>query len=188
MDNLWQLSQKLQRDAEAILKQLHLADHLSDRAEVVPVGSYTYHLMAWEDLDIDLVTESQPEDTLIWDTARFLSSQPQVKLLLIADNRAGKKEHNRPRSVYLGLKYDYRGTIWKVDIRLLSKADISPKASWLTALQTASDEQKALILKIKHNLKDDPRYHQEVSSVSVYKAVLEEGIDSVEAFYDTLSV
>lgn len=174
-------SKRLLENAEQIVGALDIYNHWK-QGKIDIVGSMAYNLMAWEDIDIDLITQGQPQDKDIWETAKYLSKLPAVKLLMLADNRAGDKEHDRPKSVYLGLKYDYKGTIWKIDIRLIAESELSPSPDWKLALSDITEEQRSTILQIKYALKDDPRYHHEIPSVAVYQAVLEQGINSLDEF------
>lgn len=183
MDKLLQKAQQLKSDARQILSDLGMNKFFSIYGEVKLVGSITYRLMNWEDLDIDLVTKVFPTNELFWNTAKFLMRDEKTKSLMLVDNRTGLKEVNRPKSIYLGVKYVYKDTVeWKIDIRLLEQKEVQDLPDWMESLDKLNHNQKLAILAIKDKLKTNPNYHNSISSVDVYDAVVNQGVDSYEAF------
>lgn len=184
MQDLFVKSKKLEEDANLLFGELGLEEYFKSHGNVELVGSVRYGLMSWEDLDIDLVTSGTPNDELFWKISKYLLSLDNTKLLMLADNRKGDREVDRPKSMYLGMKYEFKGSIWKVDIRLIKQSEVKPLPTWMQNLSSVSDSKKRAILKLKDNLKGDSRYHKQISSVDVYDAVVNKNITSFDAFID----
>lgn len=183
MNKLLKKAKQLEMDALEIFSDLKLDKFFADFGEVKLVGSVTYGLMSWEDLDIDLITKAVPDDELFWKTAKFLMKNKNTKLLLLADNRNGQKELNRPKSIYLGVKYIYQDSVeWKIDIRLIQKEEVQVLPDWMRLIDKLDGSRKLVILMIKDSIKENPEYHKTISSMDVYDAVINQEIDSFEAF------
>lgn len=183
MDQLFQKAKQLEKDALEIFSDLGLDKYFADFGKVKLVGSITYGLMSWEDLDIDLITKAVPDDELFWNTAKFLMKNKNIKLLLLADNRTGQKEINRPKSIYLGVKYIYKNSVeWKIDIRLIQRNEVQVLPDWMGSIDKLDDSRKLVILKIKDRIKENPEYHKSISSMDVYDAVINQEVDSFKAF------
>jgi len=183
LNQLIQKTKELKKEAQLILNDLNLESFFLKYGKVKLVGSITFGLMTWEDIDIDLVTKDKPTDELFWKVAQYLFAKESTKLLMLADNRTGLKEANRPKSMYLGLHYQPdNGVLWKLDIRLIQKNDIRETPNWMHSLNTIDKQKKLAILQIKNRLKNDPRYHKEISSVDVYNAVINHNVISYDSF------
>ena len=183
MKELVEKQNKLQEEAFETLEQLGLEKLLTPFGEFKFVGSIEYGLMTWRDIDADLFVKNVPSDELYWQIVQTIFCQPEVELLMLADNRNGDTEPNRPKSMYLGIKYlNAHGNKWRFDIRILRKEDdMTNKVK--TMIEQKIDEQKRLaILEIKSQVHDNPKYHKEFSSVDIYEAVLLHGIKTLADF------
>jgi hypothetical protein len=139
--------------------------------------------MVLRDIDLDLVfLNDKGIKKAFWEITKTLADIEGVKLLLLANNLDANTEKDRPRSMYIGFKYEYKGNIWKVDMRLLTKKDDVAKKYILSIRNKITQKKKDTILKMKDYYKDDPRYGKEFGGFHIYQAVLNENIFNIEGF------
>lgn len=185
MDNLLKNQSVLQEQANEVVLCLDLKNLLSKFGEFKLVGSIVFGLMTWRDIDIDLVLPSDPTDEMYWKIVKTLFEKVGVKNLNLADNRK-QNEFDRPRSMYIGVKYeDEEKQIWKIDIRLLGKEFVTTDAVE-ELIKTATEEHRKIILKIKSQVHDNPKYHKTFSSLDIYEAVIKQNISDLNGFHNYL--
>lgn len=134
------------KDAAALLKKSKLIELLSRFGKVHFTGSYAYDLMLNPDIDIYLETENPSRETAkkILDA---LIDQGVWNGYMFFDWKKFRRPQF-PKSYYLGLKIDWLGKRWKVDIWLF--AQIPTKLLTLEKLLRTSDgETRLKILKQK---------------------------------------
>lgn len=181
-DSLVVQAENLKQQAHLVLERLNLLHILSKYGQPIIVGSVAMGLMTWPDIDIDLVTKGEINEEDFWQTARHLLAHPDITRITLVDNRQCQ-ELNRPKSMYIGCQYKaLRSLTWKLDIRFLSpKFAIAP--SYLeNMMANLTDCKKKAILSIKHTIAEDPRYRNKISSVDIYKAVMDKGITNMASF------
>ncbi len=187
MTNLIENQNKLQNQALEVIEKLNLKYILGKYGEFRLVGSIEYGLMIWRDIDVNLVMHSDPTDNEYWDIVRAIFILPNVIQLTLADNRK-QLETNRPRSMYLGIRYsDDINDIWKIDIRLLAKESVTTDRIAKLIHSKLTDESREIILQIKYQVYSNPKYHKEFSSVDVYEAVLSHNVKDLSNFEEYLS-
>jgi len=122
---------------------------------------------------------------MYWEIVKTLFEKAGVKNLNLADNRK-QDETDRPRSMYIGVKYeDYLKNIWKIDIRLLGKEFVTTDAVE-ELIKTATEEHRKTILTIKSKVHDNPKYHKTFSSLDIYEAVIKQNISDLNEFHSYL--
>lgn len=182
MDNLLKNQSVLQEQANDVVLNLDLKNLLSKFGEFKLVGSIVFGLMTWRDIDIDLVLLSDPGDEIYWEIVKTLFEKAGVKNLNLADNRK-QDETDRPRSMYIGVKYeDILKNIWKIDIRLLGKEFVTTDAVE-ELIKTATEEHRKTILTIKSKVHDNPKYHKTFSSLDIYEAVIKQNVSDLNGFH-----
>lgn len=184
MDNLLLKNKKLQKEVKNIVLNSGILECLENLGKARVVGSAKYSLMTWRDLDFDLVVKKISKDKSFWKLVRKLFNLKGIKLITLIDNQIGDKEKNRPKSVYIGLKYQMNNNdpIWKIDIRILEEEDVVTDKIDLLISQKLTEQSKLKILEIKSEICNDPNYHKEFSSVNIYESVLNENINTLEQF------
>ncbi len=181
MNSILDKQNKLQTKALQVVNNLKLEGVLSKYGEFKLVGSIVYGLMTWRDIDIDLILEKDPTDLEFWEISKKLFV-PNVKLLQLTDNRS-QKELDRPRSMYIAVKYeDEEKQIWKIDIRLLGKEFVTTDAVE-ELIKTATGEHRKSILTIKSHVHDNPKYHKTFSSLDIYEAVIKQNVTDLNGFH-----
>jgi len=187
MTDLLEEQNKLQKRAFEVIRKLDLNNILGKYGQFSLVGSIEYGLMTWRDIDANLAMQTYPTDSQYWDIVKAIFSLPKVKLLTLADNRQ-QEEIDRPKSMYLGIKYeDDENNTWKIDIRLLAKESITTDRVAKLVKENITEESRIIILQIKSQVCDNPKYHKTFSSVDIYEAVLLSGVKDLSGFREYLS-
>lgn len=182
MIDLLQEQEKLQKEAKSVLEKLDLVNLLNKYGNTEIVGSLDYGLMTWRDIDINVATDQDPKDEDYWKIVKELFSKNRVKLLTLADNRKNE-DKDRPKSMYIGLKYQIDASdIWKIDIRFLSKKYITTDKTADLIKQKITDDTRKMVLEMKSQVHNNPKYHKEFSSLDIYEAVLLNNVKSLSEF------
>jgi hypothetical protein len=182
MNNLIQDQERLQKQALGVIQKLNLENILSKYGEFELMGSIKYGLMTWRDIDANLIMEKDPGNDEFWEITKQLFASLHVKLLTVVDNRQ-QIEKDRPKSMYVGIKYkDKNDEIWKIDLRLIARNQITPDKIASLISEKITEETRKIILEIKSQVHDNPKYHKVFSSVDIYKAVLLEDVDNLVNF------
>ncbi len=188
MKSVLEKQQELQAQGRRLLKKLEVLKLLGKCGEAKIVGSMDLGLMTWGDIDLDVVA---PEDFSREDflaVVRRLFAKKETSNVILADNCKLSEvliKQKIPPSFYLGWQGDFEGVDWKMDIRFLiggAEKD-EGKEAFLQKVKAASLEEREAILRIKEEVCQWPEYkNKQLFSVDVYRAVLEEGVRSVEGF------
>ena len=175
----------LQNDSNTVLKKLGLIEILSSFGKVELVGSLSLGLMTWSDIDIDLVSYKEINKIDYLKMVDALLSKKGVNRLILIDNRSAF-EKNRPKSMYLGIIYDYKGVEWKIDIRYLNASSAYAKNDLKLIKSKLNSENRGKILEIKTKICNHSLYGKDFEGYDVYSAVLDRGVGSVEEFWEFL--
>ena len=186
--SLFEKQKSIQEMAFKVVKELNLEKILGKYGEFVLVGSVVYGLMTWRDVDMDLRLPDIPTDKQYFELVSSIFPLLGIKKLTLVDDRK-MEDKDRPRSMYLGIKYeDNDKNIWKIDIRILSKEDVTTDVIADLISSKATNENKETILRIKSQVHDNPNYHKKFSSVDIYEAVLNSGVNDLEQFKEYLNI
>ncbi len=149
--NLLDLSASLHRDATALLKKTDLLKKLSKYGEVVLSGSYILDLMMDGDIDLFIVNEDfdKPKSVKILSE---LIAQGDFNGYLYYD-WSQRRRAGFPQGFYLGLKTDFRGRKWKVDVWLVNKAFAPTKRLMKMVRENLDEKNKKEILRLKYQAK-----------------------------------
>ncbi|MEA2056459.1 MAG: hypothetical protein U9O78_01940 [Patescibacteria group bacterium] len=185
-NNILAEANKLHKQALIVLSNLKVRKVLSTYGKLEVFGSLSYGLMTWEEIDLDLITKKNPDDENYWKIVKHFFSLSSIKLVALADNRQGK-EKNRPKSMYIGLRYeDSQNKTWKIDIRILREQNVTSDAVSKLINDQMTDSHKMYILQIKSQVCHNPSYHKDFSSIDIYKAVIEDGVKTLAQFKNYL--
>lgn len=187
MNLLIENANNLQKETNDLIAKMQLNDKLTPIGELKLVGSATYNLMTWRDVDFDLVTPAIPDNDIYLKAVKSLFETSGVRKVTLVDNR-NQKEKDRPKSMYIGLSYeDEKGEIWKFDIRLLSKESVTTNIIENLIKSKLTDNLRVCILDIKSQVHNNPKYHKGFSSVDIYNAVLLNGVTDIDGFVKYLA-
>lgn len=172
---------ELQKQATEVLARLNLIDAISKYGEVEVVGSVALGLMTWPDIDIDLESRKGINDEDYFEIISYIFRQKNISRIVLIDNRSSF-EKNRPQSMYIGIIYNLDGMDWKIDIRYLNSSearagDISKQIPRKLTTNTIQS-----VLEIKTAFHNHPKYGKAISGYTIYNAVLEKNVSTVEEF------
>lgn len=187
MTNLIENSKKLRQEAENVLKTLGLIENLKQYGEVAIVGSVYLDLMTWPDIDIEVITKSKPTRKQASEISKLLFSKPSIRRVTVVDETKSKG-NKKPKGLYIGPQFvDDKGTIWKIDIWLLDTSITRSEKTTEEIKGKLTTEKREIILEIKSNLHDNPKYRKEITSMHIYDAVLNKNVENMDAFNNYLS-
>lgn len=173
------MQQSRKAAADWILHHCGLWDALADCGRVHPVGSYRMNMMAWNDLDLDVENEAMSREKLYGLTAfileKFRPTWYEAKEEIGEDGR---------KVWFHGFETMITGELWNVDIWFFDREKIAEAARYCDDVAARAVPQKRQqILEIKEELIRRGLYSfDQYRSVDVYKAVLDEGMETVEEF------
>jgi hypothetical protein len=182
---------ELQAEAERVVAELDLLPSLRRAGEVRLIGSAVSGLMAWRDLDLQVLSPGL-DAAGAWDAMRPLAAHRGVYEARYLDQSGARSLAGAPRNSRHYFQVFYRaapGADWKLDISFwLSDDPREDEVAYLEGLARRQDpETRLAILWIKSLWAQspdvrDPAYAREVSSLDLYEAVLEHGVRTPEAF------
>jgi hypothetical protein len=165
-----------------------LRDILAGYGDVRVVGSYRLRLMAWRDLDVELVREKQDRQAF-FELGYNIAACLSPLRMQYRDETLGRTP-GLPQGLYWGVYLgDERQGAWKIDVWSVDRrhADAT-QASASGLLGRLSHASRQAIIDIKSQVWTDPRYRRAFSSVDIYEAVLDHGVCDVEAFLKYLQL
>lgn len=172
----------LQTAARELMDDLGLRAILERAGSVRPVGSFELGLMVWPDLDLEVITPDPPRPENVLGVLRDLVLVSGVQKINYADHRDALGGEV-PRGIYLGPDPEFQGVRWQVDVWFIDE-DVAGARRRLTdsIREGLDDDKRRTILQIKQIAAASDRYHRGVSSVDIYRAVLDEGVTSIDEF------
>jgi hypothetical protein len=187
-DELLTRQTTLQARAREIVAELDLVRIFASVGKAILVGSAEMGLMAWRDIDVDILCPD-PDPDHIWDAIRPLASHPCIRKLRWT-NESGPFNSTgqlRDDGYYLGIHYHEGGTNdganWKIDCWFLPAGSPRPESALIDRLHSElTGDMRLAILRIKNAWYQHPDYRQTILSVDIYEAVLDHGIRTPDAF------
>jgi hypothetical protein len=184
-DKLLQRDEAIRREADALLygRGLHLI--LAEYGTVHLSGSYALRLMTWRDLDFER-TNHEPDMKQHWDLGAKIAQNRWVWSLHCIDAYHDPR-HPGDEGLYWGLRLTdpSSGEIWKIDLWTARPEEFeraTPKRPlWESKL---NEDSRYCILAIKEAVCALPQYRNNLLSVHIYEAVLENDIRSINEFWD----
>lgn len=190
MHPLLQKQNALHDEASLLLEQI-LLPILEQYGKVLVGGSYSYKLLNYPDLDIDIVSEDVSKDLF-----SKLSGE-LIKLDYTSKFKSGDRvnyphthSEKRPFGYWVSPDINFVDNVWKLDIWL-------QKPEWHTGdttryaeeLLNISDEQRIAILLLKEKLIGKNLYGvgKEFISVDVYDGVLRGDIKTIDELRNFLT-
>lgn len=187
MDNtLLKLNVQIKREADELLYEKGLGDILERYGKPHISGSYDLNLMTWRDLDIYLeIKDFTQRDFFMLGSEISTTLQP-VKMHF--RNELIAKTNNLPLGLYWGVYFgDERAGAWKIDIWCVDAEECKRLLDFCAALKEKLNPATAIdIMTIKSHCWTDPQYRRRYASSDIYKAVLENGVRTIEDFQKTL--
>ena len=186
MNNLLEQQDNLQKEANLLIEKLELKSILNNIGIMSVVGSLELGLMTWRDIDIEVFVETLDRNSISEVVKQLLNKTVNRIDFTFIDN---KNEYlpAMPLGLYLGIKYKItKDIVWKIDTWFVSGTHSEGFKQIAELKSKLTDEFKLIILNIKNQIADNPKYKKEVMRVDIYDAVLNHKIESMEEFNNYL--
>lgn len=182
---LFSLDAGLRAEADRILEQSGLGSIIREEG-FKPVGPYVMRTMTWRDLDFER-TNHEPDMKQHWDLGAKIAQNIWVWSLHYIDAYHDPR-HPRDEGLYWGLRLTdpSSGEIWKIDLWTARPEEFESRSApkrplWDSKL---NEDFRYYILMIKEAVCALPQYRNNLLSVHIYEAVLENDIRSIDEFWD----
>lgn len=167
------------QQADKILYDSGLFAWLENIGEPHVIGSYRMGMMAWNDLDIDIVNERMDTDRLYSLTAFVLEQFCPLWY------EAKEKVNDEGKTVWFhGFHTRIDGELWNVDLWFFDRETIRKAETYCDRISEQVRQipgSRERIIRMKQELLERNLYgFYKYSSMDVYRAVLEQGISDVE--------
>jgi hypothetical protein len=176
------LDETLHAEADELLDRRGMRALLSQYGPVHVHGSYALRLMAWRDLDIYLENGDISESRFFELGARIVGLLQPFKMHF-RNGRAHLVEDDLNGlywGVYLGGE---RAGAWKIDIWTIGSEDCQRCLAYNQGIARRSTlETQRAIITIKSQCWQNPEYRRSYSSVDIYRAVLDDGVQDFDGF------
>jgi hypothetical protein len=177
---LFALDAALRAEADAMLRASGIGDLLA-RARFHPVGSYQMRTMVWRDLDFERYEEPDWGDHWAVGSRLAATGWPWRQVCTNHYRHPWRPE----QGLYWGLRVapPGGGETWKLDLWTARPEEFAEglrkREVWAPLL---TEEARSHLLAIKEAMCGEPEYRRAMLSVHIHEAVLEEGVQGVEAF------
>lgn len=174
-NELQNLSKKLKKTADLLLKKTGLIELLEKYGDVYKMGSYQLDLMVDGDIDIYVIDEQFCKERAI-KCLHDLISKNTFRGYLFYDFVSRRKK-GFPKGYYIGLKTRHGGNKWKVDIWFMKTMDGPSSRFMKKILSELNDDKRNKILELKKIVKDEKI---DLPSFVIYNAVIEGSVDNMK--------
>ena len=173
--------ESLYQEANRLLEEFGLLEILRAYGEPHVIGSVSMDLMAWPDLDIDVINTGMCLEKLHRLTGTLLERFSPVWY------EAKEELTDEGKTVWFhGLETEITGTRWNIDIWFFDEETIEKAETYCTGIREKVRSDPALreaILTLKKELINRGLYSfEKYHSMDVYRAVLDQGITCVDTF------
>lgn len=185
-EELLKRAEELKNEARRIVDELGIFNILKKISEPSFIGSVENGLIVWSDIDIQAYME-EIDINKVLDLLKEFALLPTIQKVQFSNFRELRRDNIKskmrlPHGYYIGLRSIQPSGEWKIDIWLGEKG-ISINDYEIPDPSAITKEQKAAILRIKNIwLAEESGYKDGVTSVDIYKAVLEHGITDEDSF------
>ncbi len=137
--------------------------------------------MVKPDVDLYIISPS-PDVASLADITREVTVEDGVVRVTVSNFTKNSSGPGKPRGLYFGLRGDIDGTIWNLDCWITGAEDrLDPENFGKDWHQRLTKRQHDAILLLKHQLTEQGRYPGFIRSADIYRAVMNDGIQTVEA-------
>ena len=183
-EQLLQRQDRLQNEAQALVRKLDLVRLLSSVGTVRVHGSSVLGLMTWRDIDLSVSSPGLSIERA-YEVMLPLLTHPRVKQVRYLNESGTFNLTGLPhdeRSFFMLLYDSGAESDWKIDISFWLAEGARPEPIHTMVEQKLTPETRLAILYIKDVWWRQPSYRQEVSSVDIYYAVLQHGVRTLDEF------
>lgn len=176
-------ARQLRQEATALLDKEGLLSMLKAVGTTQVIGSYALDTMTWPDIDISMNLPQAQNVELFFELAQRIATKFEITKMSYS-NHYIRNFPGFDHGLYWGIQLRYAGTEWKVDLWGYNDTDyqrhIAEANELFCQLQQAD---RLAILRIKYVICQQPEYRGNVyNSMAIYRAVLEDKVESVDGF------
>ena len=176
-------SRMLRREATELLDKEGLLSMLKAVGTTQVIGSYALDTMTWPDIDISMNLPDAQNVEVFFELAKSIATKFEITKMSYSNHNI----RNFPgfdHGLYWGILLRYAGREWKVDLWGYNDTDYQRHITEANELSCQLQQADHLaILRIKHVICQHPDYRGNVyNSMAIYRAVLEDKVESVDAF------
>jgi len=168
-----------------ILFDMGLVEKLRTYGETHIVGSYMTDTMAWNDIDIYISNEEMSLDRL------YEISYYVLEVFRPCWYEAKQDELEDGKIVWFhGFETMIMGELWNIDLWFLDKGEIEVAEDYIKYVLNAIEKEPEIrehIINLKKELIGKGLYPNTYTSMSVYNAVIEHNVTTVEMFVELQS-
>jgi len=177
MKSLASESDQWKKHAEELLEESKLIRFLSELGDVYFTGSYRYNLMMSGDIDL-YILHPQAGKKMTVSIMNALIEENYWNVYFYGD-WVNFRAPDMPVGHYLGLKRDFAGSRWKVDIWNTPQveAEYLDYNEWIEQTLTPNTRETILVIK-QANI----QYKWDISCITIYNAVLNKEVANLEEF------
>lgn len=179
--DLLKRQEELQKEGKELLEKAKILEFLSQFGQIEIGGSMDSGLMVWPDIDLGVISEELSEENY-WKMVKFFYGlNNYYHSLYIQDFRESVNPRS-PKGLYIGIKIKFHEKMWKVDVWYIQprrEGEKNPN-DWIK--EGLNDDNRKIILEIKNQVWQDPKYRKEFFSVDIYEAVFKHGVKDLEDF------
>ncbi len=183
----------LQNEAYEVLEELDLLKMLKQFGEPYLVGSADLGLMTWRDIDFEIIVGTLNKSEVLKVVTALLEKTRLRMDITFSDNHDDLEPDRIPRGIYLGVKYygkiesgerilSGNKNTWKIDLWFVDEGSARSHRNTEEIKQKLDEEKKRIILEIKEQIADHPKYRYEIFSTDIYSAVLDNKVSNLGEF------
>ena len=176
-------ARQLRREATALLDKEGLLSMLKAVGTTQVIGSYALDTMTWPDIDISMNLPQAQNVELFFELAQRIATKFEITKMSYS-NHYIRNFPGYDHGLYWGIQLRYAGTEWKVDLWGYNDPDYQRHIAEANELfRQLQQADRLAILRIKYVICQQPEYRGNVyNSMAIYRAVLEDKVESVDGF------
>jgi len=173
----------LQAEARDVVEQLQLASTLTRAGSPVQLGSSVLGLMTWRDIDFHVYCDPL-DPTICFEALRPVAGCEGLVRLTFSNRLGERRQRNEPEGYYSGIRYVHgAGNEWKIDVWFVKAQPVPSELEVMRQMrERLTPETQVAILRLKSLWHHSPSYRDTVTSMDIYEAVLDHGIDRPQEF------
>ena len=176
-------SRLLHQEATELLDKEGLLPMLKTFGTTQVIGSYALDTMTWPDIDISMNLPEAQNVELFFEIGKRIATKFQITKMSYS-NHFIRNFPGFDHGLYWGTQLRYGEREWKIDLGGDVDTDYQTHIADADALcRQLQQADRLAILRIKHVICQHPDYRGNVyNSMAIYRAVLEDNVESVDAF------
>ena len=146
-------------------------------------GSFVLNLMTWRDLDLAVQLPHAHDVLTFFSLGQHIARRFPI-LKMSFSNQYLRPDTPFDHGLYWGIRLLHQQEVWKVDLWGYGPDEYpSHLAEFETLQRSLAMANRRLILRIKNDACRLPSYRQALTSMQIYEAVTNAGVQTVDEFY-----